>query len=165
MTEGDTSRIEAFRFLVLGAQREGNRKLAAALAELGITPSQGEILGQLLEHQPMTVVDLGRRLVCEAGENPSRLVKRLVDLGLLHRERDEHDARAWSLTLTERGLAVARKADGIQRAFERSFAEHLDPADLEVVNRVLAAVVAGTDAGTALANRSLLPSPKQTPED
>ena len=35
---------EEVRFLVLGVQREGSRALAAALAPLGLTPAQSEVI-------------------------------------------------------------------------------------------------------------------------
>ncbi|MCZ0975304.1 MarR family transcriptional regulator [Streptomyces albulus] len=78
--------VEEVRYLVLAAQREGNRMLAAALRPLGVTPAQGEVLRLLAERQPLTLSGLGALLVCESGGNPSRLVDRLVAAGLVRRE-------------------------------------------------------------------------------
>ena len=36
--------VEELRFLILAAQREGNRMLSHALRPLGITPAQAEVL-------------------------------------------------------------------------------------------------------------------------
>ena len=78
---------ERFRYLVLAVQREGNRQLIADLRPLGITPAQSEALRILGDHAPMTLSDVGRMLVCEGGTNPSRIIDRLVDAGLVARVR------------------------------------------------------------------------------
>ena len=65
--------IEQLRYLLLAAQREGNRFLADALEPLGLTPSQAEALRVLQDWQPLALVELGGLLVCEQG-SPSRLV-------------------------------------------------------------------------------------------
>src|SRR5204862_2497912 len=69
---------EELRYLILALQREGNRLLAAGLRALELTPSQAETLRVLADHQPLTLTGLGELLVCETGDNPSRLVDRLV---------------------------------------------------------------------------------------
>ena len=45
---------EELRYLVLAAQREGNRMLAKGLHPLGLTPSQAEVLRVLQDHQPLS---------------------------------------------------------------------------------------------------------------
>jgi DNA-binding MarR family transcriptional regulator len=98
---------EELRYLILAIQREGNRLLASELRPLGLTPSQAEVIRVLADNQPLTLVGLGERLVCETGTNPSRLVDRLVAAGLVSREPDSHDRRLVALTLTEHGSATA----------------------------------------------------------
>jgi aspartyl-tRNA synthetase len=75
--------LEEAALLILAAQREGNRLMAAALRPLGVTPAQAEVLQVLADRQPLTLTGLGELLVCESGTNPSRLVDRLVSAGLL----------------------------------------------------------------------------------
>ena len=43
------------RFLVLAAQREGNRQLTQALRDLGLTPAQAEVISALDERGSMTL--------------------------------------------------------------------------------------------------------------
>ena len=78
---------EELRYLILAAQREGNRAFARRLRPLGLTPSQAEVLRLLDERQPLSLTGLGELLVCESGTNPSRLVDRLVTTGLVRRRR------------------------------------------------------------------------------
>jgi uncharacterized membrane protein YhiD involved in acid resistance len=84
---------EEARFLILAAQREGNRQLAQGLRPLGVTPAQAEVLRLLAERQPLSMSGLGTLLVCESGANPSRLVDRLVTAGLVRREESSRDRR------------------------------------------------------------------------
>ena len=69
--EGDTvTPAELIRYLVLAAQREGNRQLGHALRALGLTPAQSEVLRILGEHEPLTLSGIGELLVCESGSKP-----------------------------------------------------------------------------------------------
>lgn len=106
---------EEIRYLILGAQREGNRLLSQALKPLGITPSQAEVLTLLRERQPLTLNGLGDLLVCESGNSPSRLVDRLVGAGLVDRQVSEHDRRHVQLTLTKEGVHVAGEITEIEQ--------------------------------------------------
>src|SRR6266700_3672007 len=77
--------VEQLRYLVLAAQRDGNRALAARLRPLDLTPAQAEVLTVLAgADRPLTVRQIGEQLVCEPG-SPSRLVASLVTAGLLAR--------------------------------------------------------------------------------
>ena len=65
--------IEELRYLVLGAQREGARSLAELLQPAGLTAAQAEVIAVLRDaDRPLTVREVGDRLVCEGG-SPSRL--------------------------------------------------------------------------------------------
>ena len=64
-------RAEQIRYLILAAQREGNRQLSAALAQLGLTPAQSEALRILEDHGPLALKQLGDMLVCDTGTSPS----------------------------------------------------------------------------------------------
>ena len=82
MDAAPVSRVDAdhkldveLRYLVLAAQREGNRKLSRDLDAIGLTPAQAEVLLVLAEREPLTLVELGRCIVCETG-SPSRIVGR-----------------------------------------------------------------------------------------
>jgi DNA-binding MarR family transcriptional regulator len=96
------SPAEELRYLILGAQREGARAYAAALAPTGLTPAQAEAVVVLDEAPGISLAGLGARLVCEAG-SPSRLVDALVRRGLVHRDPDPRSRRSVVLRLTAEG--------------------------------------------------------------
>lgn len=146
------NRYEQLRYLVLAAQREGNRLLTHALRDLDLTPSQAEVLRVLAEHEPLTVRGLGQLLVCETG-SPSRLTAALVERGLVQRAPDPHDARASLLTLTRDGQRTAEAIAAIERAFYAELRQQLEPEAVDTVNRALARLVLGRPAGDAVARR------------
>ncbi|MEO5921040.1 MAG: MarR family transcriptional regulator [Pseudolysinimonas sp.] len=144
---------ERIRYLALAVQREGNRQLIADLRPLGLTPSQSEALRIIGDHAPMTVTDVGRMLVCEAGTNPSRIIDRLVESGLVDRMTDDADRRRVTLRLT----AAGANAEGRVRAIENRMYDQLDAAfadaDVEALLGQLERLVAGRPSGIALAER------------
>lgn len=144
---------ERIRYLALAVQREGNRRLAADLAPLGLTPAQSEVLRILGDHAPLTLTAVGSMLVCESGTNPSRLVDKLVDAHLVERRTDSVDRRRVTLTLTPDG----RAKEAAVRAVEDHLYAGLDAAsagiDTEALVTFLERLVAGQPAGNALAER------------
>jgi MarR family transcriptional regulator, organic hydroperoxide resistance regulator len=146
---------EELRYLVLAAQRDGNRRLTALLRPLGVTPAQAEALRVVADApSPPTVRDVGSRLVCEPG-HPSRLVASLVDLGLLDRTPDPDDGRASRLELTARGRRTADALRDAERRFHAELAAAVGSArDAEAAMRVLRGV-AGDGASAAALRRRL----------
>jgi DNA-binding MarR family transcriptional regulator len=111
---------EELRYLVLAIQREGNRLLASELRPLGVTPSQAEVVRVLADYQPLTLTGLGELLVCETGGSPSRLVDRLVTMGLVDRGAGATDRRRVTLALTADGERLAtRIAEVEERLYEK----------------------------------------------
>ena len=144
---------EELRFLILAAQREGNRLLGQALKPLGITSSQAEVLRILEEHQPLTLTGLGELLICESGNNPSRLVDRLTGGGLVDRKVSALDRRHIELSLTDEGRSLARRVAGIEEDLYRSIDAAAGGHDLQEITGFLRDFVAGLPAGQALARR------------
>ena len=140
---------EQFRYLVLAAQREGNRQLQQALAPLGLSPSQAEVLRILGDHQPLSLSALGELLVCESGTNPSRLVDGLVVAGLVERVPGS-DRRRVELTLTPLG----RERETQVRVVEEAMYDAIDAVlGSGEVLEVLRNASAGSASGKAVANR------------
>src|SRR5215510_10529770 len=108
--------IEELRYLILAAQREGNRLIAEALRPLGLTPSQAEVLRVLQDHEPLSLIALGDLLVCETG-SPSRLVQGLVEDGLVERLPSPTDKRMVTLSLTNQGREMAAKVGALESEF------------------------------------------------
>ncbi len=147
---------ELLRYLVLAVQREGNRRLAAALATIDLTPSQAEVIRVLDQTGRISLRRLGELLVCESGTNPSRLVDRLVASGHVDRTPSGDDRRQVWLELTASGRAANA---GIVQIEEQLYAtiEHLvDPGQLAPAIGVLRAMAADSPAGAALSERERL---------
>jgi MarR family transcriptional regulator, organic hydroperoxide resistance regulator len=144
--------IEELRYLVLAAQREGNRFLAEALQPLTLTPSQAEALRVLQDWQPLALVELGSLLVCEQG-SPSRLVAGLIAAGYIARAPSPEDKRKVVLTLTPRGDEVVRRVAEIESALYATLSALIPDQQIETLLPILWNVVTGRPVGDALARR------------
>lgn len=144
---------EELRYLVLAAQREGNRMLARALRPWGLAPSQAEVLRILADFGPLTLTGLGGLLVCESGHNPSRLVDRLVLKGVIERRQSQEDRREIELTLNTDGALLAEKVKSIEDVIHIQIAQVLEGHDVEPTLRLLRQFVRGLPSGQALARR------------
>jgi DNA-binding MarR family transcriptional regulator len=144
---------EQLRYLILAAQREGNRQLTVMLSEIGVTPAQSEALRIIADHGPLALKELGDMLVCDTGTSPSRIVDRLVAAGLVQRTTSEHDRRQVRLTLTPEG----RDRAGRVTAIENQLYDLLDRAgegtDIDAFITFLHTFTRQSPAGLALANR------------
>jgi DNA-binding MarR family transcriptional regulator len=147
--------LEQLRYLVLAAQRDGNRSLAALLRPAGLTPAQAEVLRVLGEaSEPLTVSQIGERLVCEPG-SPSRLVASLVDTGLVARRAHPGDARASALELTASGRERAQAVAAVEARFYDDLRARLTSGerDVEIALRVLRQISGEGASSTALRRR------------
>jgi DNA-binding MarR family transcriptional regulator len=144
--------IEELRYLILAAQREGNRLFADALRPLHLTPSQAEVLRVLQDHEPLSLIALGDLLVCETG-SPSRLVQGLVEAGLVERMPSSTDKRMVTLTLTNAGRELAAKVGVLEAQFYEANADLVKDAPLLEILGLLWRFVEGKPAGIALARR------------
>jgi DNA-binding MarR family transcriptional regulator len=148
---GDDDRLDTVRFLVLAAEREGKRMMAASLRHVGLTPAQSEVLEVVRQRGPLTLAELGRLVVCETG-SPSRLVDTLVRRGLLNREPAPGDKRVVMLSLTPAGQTTVEKA--VEVGGVRDFiAQRLTSDDVDDLVRLLSRLVADTSCGNAVASR------------
>ncbi len=144
--------IEELRYLILAAQREGDRLLSAALEPIGLTTSQAEVLRVLYDNPPLSLLELGKRLVCETG-SPSRLVNTLVDKHLVERKPSALDRRMVTLSLTPAGRQLAEQVIKIEQDFYAEIATVLASSPLELINATLWKFIAGRPTGNALKNR------------
>lgn len=144
---------EELRYLVLATEREGNRMLAAALRPLGLTPSQAEVLRVLQDHQPLSLAELGERLVCEGG-SPSRLVTRLIEGGLVEQKPSPTDNRKVALTLSEAGGNLAARVTVVEAELHASISTLLEGAPVSELLGLLWRFVENRPAGKALAKRT-----------
>lgn len=148
---------EELRYLVLAAQREGNRILLDLLRPLGVSPSQAEVIRVLADHGPLSLVDLGVLLVCETG-SPSRLVDGLVTATLLERIPALNDRRRVILSLTDSGREKEIGIRAVEETLHGFIEQSLTVREIESVNTALHKFVSGRPAGIAVVNRSAAPS-------
>src|SRR5437764_3739881 len=139
--------VEELRYLVLAAQREGNRILTEALRPLDLTPSQAEVLRVLQEHQPVSLIALGDLLICESG-SPSRLVNGLVEADLVKRVPNASNGRMVTLTLTAKGEEMATRVGAVEAALYEFITKALSEG-----MALLWRLVEGRPTGEALARR------------
>jgi MarR family transcriptional regulator, organic hydroperoxide resistance regulator len=144
--------IEELRYLVLAAQREGNRFLAEALEPLALTPSQAEALRVLQDWQPLALIELGSLLVCEQG-SPSRLVSGLIAAGHVASAPSAEDKRKVVLTLTPRGDEAAKHVAEIEAALYATLNAAIPDQQIKMLLPIHWNVVTGRPAGDALARR------------
>jgi DNA-binding MarR family transcriptional regulator len=143
---------EELRFLILGAQREGNRLLADQFAPLGLTPSQAEVLRRLAEAEPLSLIALGGLLVCETG-SPSRLVNTLVKKKLVERAENAGDRRQVSLRLTPEGRLMATRVAQVEDRLHGWMRERLGADALAATAARIRRLLKGTSANDAIERR------------
>jgi MarR family transcriptional regulator, organic hydroperoxide resistance regulator len=149
---------EELRYLVLGAQREGARALAELLRPTGLTPAQAEVLAVVRDAgRPLTVREIGERLVCEGG-SPSRLVASVVAAGLLQRGERDGDRRAVELSLTRDGAKAARAVAEAERELHAWLSSSLSERELAAAATALRKLVDGRQTGLAIARRRGAPT-------
>lgn len=144
---------EQVRYLILAAQREGNRLLMALLSEIDLTPAQSEALRIIQEHGPLALKELGDMLVCDSGASPSRIVDRLVAAGLVQREASAQDRRQLKLTVTPLGEEKAAHVRSIENGLYDTIDSALHGEDAQALIRILRVLTQGSPAGAALDNR------------
>jgi DNA-binding MarR family transcriptional regulator len=145
--------LEELRYLVLAAQREGGRALAAALKPHSLTPSQAEALAVLRDaRRGLSVREIGQRLVCEGG-SPSRLMSTLARKGFVESSADPLDGRVTLLSLTPAGADAARAVSKIEAELYDGIGSLVDRAQVEAALPVLRALVGALPAGEALQRR------------
>jgi DNA-binding MarR family transcriptional regulator len=148
----DATTLAELRHLILAAQRHGSRMLAGHLREASLTPSQSEVLEVLADHAPLTLVELGRLLICETG-SPSRLVDTLVQRGLITREPGHHDKRVVRLRLTPAGERVLADGQATTSAVEDFIADRLTPNEMTQLATLLRKLLHDTPGGHAIQTR------------
>jgi len=144
---------EQLRYLILAAQREGNRQLTAMLSEIGVTPAQSEALRIIADHGPLALKELGDMLVCDTGTSPSRIVDRLVTAGLVQRTAGEHDRRQVRLTLTGQGRDKAHRVVEIENQLYDLLDHASAGTDIDAFITFLHAFTRQAPAGLALTKR------------
>ena len=103
-----------------------NGEMAAALAPHGITQAQYNVLRILRGQHPecYTCSDVGSRLL-DRTPDVTRLLVRLEQRGLLHRQRADYDRRVVEVTISDEGLALLAELDAPVSEATRCIGRHL----------------------------------------
>ena len=140
--------FEAWRSL-LRAQATLIRRLDTDLErETGLALADFDVLAQLAEADgELRMTELAdRALISRSGM--SRRVARLVDEGLVRRDRAGSDARGVVVGLTEAGIARLREAAPVHaRGISKLFVAQLDDQELELLERALNKVIVDCSFG------------------
>lgn len=145
---------EQLRYAILALQREGNRGLSVALAPLGVTPAQAEVVRVLDQHEPLTLAGLGELLICESGTGPSRLVDRLVTAGAVTRTVGATDRRSVTLVLSAEGRRLSESIAEVEEALYASIDAVTSGRSVDELLDLARRMLEGSPAGKALALRS-----------
>lgn len=133
----------AFQHLVGEIFRLNGRLLAVADRlgrDLDITPARWQAMG-VVQQQPMTVSDIGRRLGIKR-QSVQPTVNKLVEQGILRMKSNPNHRRAPLAELTPFGREVWERLLGRQEKLTQEFTSglHLAPADLERLSNELRAL-------------------------
>jgi DNA-binding MarR family transcriptional regulator len=135
------SLLRAHATLMRRLDTDLERETALALADFDVLAQLAKARGQL------RITDLAARaLMSRSGM--SRRVARLVDEGLVRRERASTDARGVVVVLTEEGMArLAETAPVHARGISRLFVSQLDDHELALIERALEKLIVDCSFG------------------
>lgn len=110
--------------------------ITRALRPHGLTAPMWRVLNGLHEGGDSTVGDLARHTAFERSY-VSRLVSRMVDLGLVHASEDANDRRIRNVTLTDEGRAKQAAAVGLVQRLNQKSLDGLSKAEVETLNKLI----------------------------
>jgi DNA-binding MarR family transcriptional regulator len=155
----DPAQLAAWR-LLLEAHATTTELLERELvAERGLPLSRYDVLLNLAEAPGgrLRMQELSASVLLSKS-GLSRLVDRMVEAGLVRRERCQDDRRGWFAVLTDEGRSALRRAAPVHlRGIQEHFARHLEPDEVEVLATALSRVVAAALEASAA-------EPDRTPE-
>jgi DNA-binding MarR family transcriptional regulator len=116
-------------FLLAKASQRFNERLVEAFAAHGfpeVRASYGSVLVPLMEAGPLRLGEIAARARLSK-QSMTGLVKRCEEDGLVTRERDPADGRAYRLSLTDRGRAFQAVAEATLAELDRELLARLGP--------------------------------------
>jgi DNA-binding MarR family transcriptional regulator len=103
---------------------------------LGLRLSDCSVLMVLAQFAPLNARRLSELMYLDPS-TISMYVQRLVEMGLVQRERDAQDRRNWWLTLTDLGRTAAQGVLAGAVAYTRDFLAALDEGERRTLHRLL----------------------------
>lgn len=105
-------------------------------AELGVTRAQWRVMAWLRREPGLKQVELAERLDIEP-ISACRIVDRLEEAGLVERQRDPADRRAWRLVLTAKAGPVADRLRALGESMADEVFAGIEPTEIEVMRTAL----------------------------
>ena len=113
-------------FPLYAASREVIKRYHPLLADLDLTYTQYVCMMVLWEHRSISSRELGEKLFLDSG-TLTPVLKSMEAKGLITRARSDKDERVLTVTLTEAGMALRKKAEDIPAKLAGCI--KMDPAD------------------------------------
>jgi DNA-binding MarR family transcriptional regulator len=126
-SEGERFR-QADVFQLVLAYKQMWSRMHATMAELGLSPGQEHLLGELWREDGLSQRELVERLGIEQS-TVAKTVRRLEAGGFVRREPDADDRRVSRVRLTEPGRAVRSDVEGMWRRVDEDFGDGLTPVE------------------------------------
>lgn len=106
---------------------------------LGVTSAQWRVLAWLAREPGLKQVELAERLDVEP-ITACRIIDRLEEAGLVERQRDPDDRRAWRLVLTARAEPIVIKLRALAEDMAGDAFDGFAPDEIEAIRAKLARV-------------------------
>lgn len=130
-------------YLLAKASQRWNELLHERFRAAGypeVRPAYGSVLVPLFEEDGLRMGELARRSRL-AKQTMTTMVRLCERDGLVRRERDPGDARAFRVFLTERAVAFRPAAGTVLAALEERLVDALSPAGLQTLKQSLKGVM------------------------
>lgn len=134
---------ENLGWLLAKASQRWNEQLAAGFRAAGfpeVRPSFGAVLVPLYEDDGLRMVDLARRSGLSK-QAMTTLVRDVEAAGLVRRERDPADRRAFRVSLTPRARVLQPTAERVVQAIDDRLCADFSSAELDALRSALRKVV------------------------
>src|SRR5215216_2547842 len=156
----DPAQLAAWRLLL-----EAHAATTELVAERGLPLTRYDVLLNLAEAPGgrLRMQELSASVLLSKS-GLSRLVDRMVEAGLVRRERCQDDRRGWFAVLTDQGRGALRRAAPVHlRGIHEHFTRHLSPEEVEVLTAALFRVVAAARASAGQVSGALDPEAEPDP--
>ena len=140
------SKTRVYHRLQLAAHRIQKSADRAVMAAAEITTAQAAVLALTSTGEPVTQREVATQLgVNESGM--TAMVRRLLDMGLLERVRDEADARAWRPRPSDEGRAALKRIEQPFKRINQTIETALAPDEIAHLADYLTRIATAFDQG------------------
>ena len=119
------------------------KSYGSRLADLDLTYTQYITMMVRWEERTVSVGHLGKRLHLDSG-TLTPLLKKLEAKGLVTRRRSQEDERRLDVTVTEKGMALRERAEGVPECVASRI--NLAPQEVVEMRRLLDKIIVSLDA-------------------